>query len=72
MGIGYAWGTDPQDTYYKFTKTYSQNDTIRPKSGDGGVITLGSNSAAKVTESTAFYLGNEYSYAININNTDAK
>lgn len=72
MGIGSVWGADPLDTYYKFTKTYSSNDTIRPKSGDGGVITLGSNSAAKVTASAAWYLGTTYSHAININNTDAK
>ena len=72
LGIGNMWGTDPEDTYYKFTTTASSGATIAPVSGDGGNITLGSNSAAKITESAAWYMGTTYSHAININNSDAK
>ena len=72
LALGNAWATDPLDTYYKFTSTASSGASIAPVSGDGGNITLGSNSAAKITESAAWYLGTTYSHAINIGNTDAK
>ena len=72
LSIGQMWGADPQDTYYKFTATASAGATIAPVSGDGGNITLGSNSAAKITAQNAWYTGVTYTHAININNTDAK
>ena len=72
MGIGQMWGADPQDTYYKFTAAKSSGQTIAPVSGDGGNITMGSNSAATVTSNTGSYCGVSYTYAANINSSDAK
>lgn len=72
FAIGQMWGADPQDTYYKFTATASAGATIAPVSGDGGNITLGSNSAAKITAQNAWYTGVTYTHAININSSDAK
>ena len=72
LGIGEMWGTDPQDTYYKFTATKSAGQTIAPVSGDGGNITMGSNSAATVTSNAGSYCGVSYTYAANIGNADAK
>ena len=68
MGIGQMWGADPQDTYYKFTATANPGASINPISGDGGSITLGTNSNTKVVSSTALYMGSTYSYAAVINN----
>ncbi len=72
FAIGNVLAADPQDTYYKFTTTASANASIGPVSGDGGNIVLGSNSAAKITAQSAWYMGATYSHAININNSDAK
>ena len=66
------WATDPQDTYYKFTTTASAGATIAPVSGNGGNITLGSNSAATVVASEASYMGTSYTHAANVSSSDAK
>jgi len=71
LGVGNAWGADPQDTYYSFTATKSNGQTVAPVSGESNDITVGSNGVISVSSGNSF-AGTTYSYALKLGNSTAK